>query len=111
DDDLLRDLREHGVEATGAVESSGFREALGWFLPLLLFPLFVFWLMRRGPAGPSNALAIGKSKAKIYMETDVGVTLADVAGVDEAKEELQEVIDFLQNPAKLKRLGGRIPKG
>jgi len=111
DDDLLRDLREHGVEATGAVESSGFREALGWFLPLLLFPLFLFWLMRRGPAGPSNALAIGKSKAKIYMETDVGVTLADVAGVDEAKEELQEVIDFLQNPAKLKRLGGRIPKG
>lgn len=112
DDDLLRDLREHGVEATGAVESSGFREALGWLLPLLLFPLFLFWLLRRAnPAGPSNALAIGKSKAKIYMETDVGVTLTDVAGVDEAKEELQEVIDFLQNPAKLKRLGGRIPKG
>ena len=110
DEDLLRDLREHGVEATGALDSSGLRELLGWLLPLVLFPLFLFWMLRRA-GGPANALAIGKSKAKIYMETDVGVTLDDVAGVDEAKQELQEVVDFLRNPERLKRLGGRIPKG
>lgn len=112
DDELLRDLASHGVEAEGALDSSGLGEALGWLLPLVALPLFFLFLLRRaGTGGPGAALSIGKSKAKIYMETDVGVTLDDVAGVDEAKEELQEVIDFLENPEKLKRLGGRIPKG
>lgn len=114
DDDLLRDLKAHGVEATGAADSTGLRDTLGWLIPLVAFPLLLLFLFRRAaasPTGPGSALAVGKSKAKIYMETDVGVTLADVAGVDEAKEELQEVIDFLENPEKLKRLGGRLPKG
>lgn len=111
DDDLLRDLSAHGVEATGASDPSSFFDALGWLIPLVALPLLLMLMLRRASAGQGTALAIGKSKAKIYMETDVGVTLADVAGVDEAKEELQEVIDFLEDPAKLKRLGGRIPKG
>src|SRR5690606_16399404 len=61
--------------------------------------------------GAGGLMSIGKSKAKVYIETDIKVTFADVAGVDEAKAELQEVVDFLQNPAEYGRLGARMPKG
>src|SRR5829696_8632612 len=67
--------------------------------------------MAQGLGGPGGLMAIGKSKAKIYVETDTGVTFADVAGVDEAKDELREVVEFLKNPEEYSRLGGRMPKG
>jgi cell division protease FtsH len=89
-----------------------------WMLPLLL--LFVFWsfLIRRmsamtpgGPPGGSPVMSFGKSRAKLYAEEGTGVTFADVAGVDEAKEELGEIIEFLRQPHKFTRLGGKVPKG
>jgi len=88
---------------------------LSWVLPILLF--FGLWvlLMRRmaaGPGGPGGGLlALGKSKAKVYVETDTQVAFADVAGVDEAKAELQEVVEFLRDPESYGRLGARMPKG
>ncbi|MFU8806807.1 MAG: ATP-dependent zinc metalloprotease FtsH, partial [Bradymonadaceae bacterium] len=90
-----------------------------WMLPLLL--LFVFWsfLLRRmnamnvggGPGGGSPVMSFGKSRAKLYAEEGTGVTFEDVAGVDEAKDELQEIIEFLKEPHKFTRLGGKVPKG
>ena len=69
------------------------------------------FLMRRIGGGPTQALSFGRSKAKIYDRKELKTTFADVAGVDEAKAELVEVVDFLKNPKKYQRLGGRIPKG
>ncbi len=89
-----------------------------WLLPLLI--LFLFWgfLIRRmqgmntpGGGGNSQVMSFGKSRAKVYAEEGTGVTFEDVAGVDEAKEELQEVISFLREPSKFTRLGGKVPKG
>jgi len=112
--DLARDLEKFDVKFRGMVESTFLRDVLSWVVPALVFFGLWFYLMRRfaerqGLGG--GFLTIGKSKAKIYMESDTKVTFQDVAGVDEAKEELQEIIGFLKDPAKYSRLGGRIPKG
>ena len=109
DEDLLRDLTQHGVKVTGTPESANWWSTL--LVPLGIVILFWFLFMRRAGAGQSGFLAVGHSKAKVYMEKEVKVSFADVAGVDEAKEELHEVIEFLQTPDKFRRLGGRIPKG
>ena len=86
---------------------------LGWFAPTLVFLLLWFWLIRPMGAGGmgSGLMSVGRSRAKIYVESDVGVKFDDVAGVDEAKEELKEVVEFLQAPEKYGRLGAHIPKG
>jgi cell division protease FtsH len=111
---LAEQLAAHNVTFAGEIESTLVYDLLAWILPVLLF--FGLWmvLMRRfaqrdGLGG--GFMAIGKSKAKIYMEKEVKITFADVAGVDEAKVELQEIIDFLKTPEKFRRLGGKIPKG
>jgi cell division protease FtsH len=111
---LAEQLAAHNVTFAGEIENTLLYDLLAWILPVLLF--FGLWiiLMRRfaqrdGLGG--GFMAIGKSKAKIYMEKEVKVTFADVAGVDEAKTELQEIIDFLKTPEKFRRLGGKIPKG
>ena len=111
DPDLIRDLETHHVKATGVIESTFFRDLLSWVIPIALF--FGVWLLllRRMGQGQGGFMTVGQSKAKIYMEKDVKVTFSDVAGVDEAKEELREVIEFLKTPEKFRRLGGRIPKG
>jgi len=114
DDAFAEELARHGVKVTGQIESTFLRDLLSWVVPVLLFVGIWFFLIRRmaekqGLGG--GLMAIGKSKAKVYVETDTGVTFADVAGVDEAKEELQEVVDFLKNPEHYGRLGGRMPKG
>jgi cell division protease FtsH len=107
-------LATHQVTFAGTIESTFLRDLLSWIIPVVVFfGLWVF-LMRRfaekqGLGG--GLMAIGKSKAKIYMEKDVKVGFADVAGVDEAKAELQEVIEFLKTPEKFHRLGAKIPKG
>ena len=112
--DLARDLAQYNVKFTGVVQSTWLKDLLGWVIPALVF--FGIWmvLMRRfadkqGLGG--GFMSIGKSKAKIYMETDTKVTFQDVAGVDEAKDELKEVVAFLKSPQEYGRLGGRLPKG
>ena len=112
--DLADKLATHKVKFSGEIEDTFLHDLLSWILPTLLFFGLWIFLMRRfaqreGLGG--GFLAIGKSKAKIYMEKDVKVSFADVAGVDEAKTELQEVIEFLKTPEKFRRLGGKIPKG
>ncbi|HJV71556.1 ATP-dependent zinc metalloprotease FtsH [Ideonella sp.] len=109
---LAERLAPTGVTYSRLPESGGLTTLLGWLVPPLLF--FGLWtlanrrLMGRGGAG---LLGIGQSKAKVYMEPKTGVTFDDVAGVDEAKAELQEVVDFLRNPKEHGRLGARMPKG
>jgi cell division protease FtsH len=110
DPHLLRDLTAHGVAVTGAIESTFLRDLLSWVVPTLLI-VGAWFLFLRPMGGRGELMAVGRSRAKIYVEKDVKIRFADVAGVDEAKEELGEVIEFLKTPEKFRRLGGRIPKG
>jgi cell division protease FtsH len=117
--DLAADLEQYGVEYTGKVESTFLSNILSWLVPILIFFGLYMFVMRRlferggfgGGGGGGGFMSVGQSKAKVYMETDVKVTFDDVAGVDEAKLELQEVVAFLKNPQIYGRLGGRVPKG
>ena len=98
----------------GTVRQSKWIGALvSWVAPALVFFGIWWFLMKRigGGMGHGGMLEIGKSKAKVYMQNDTGVTFKDVAGIDEAREELMEVVEFLKNPDRYKRLGGKIPKG
>src|SRR5207249_4124065 len=114
DPDLAKDLQQYDVKYTGTIENTFFKDILSWVLPALAFYLVWMFLARRmseqGGMG-GGLLSIGKSRAKVYVETDTKTTFADVAGVDEAKEELREVVGFLKDPKRYSRLGGRIPKG
>jgi cell division protease FtsH len=111
---LIAQLAPYDVKITGVVESTLLRDMLGWIVPtLLLVGIWMFALKRlqsKGGLG-GGLLQIGKSRAKVYVETDTKVTFDDVAGVDEAKEELKELVGFLKEPKTYGRLGARIPKG
>ena len=114
DPNLANDLAQYDVKYTGVIESTLLRDILSWVLPALVFVGIWMFAMRKfadkqGLGG--GFLSIGKSKAKIYVETDTKLTFDDVAGVDEAKQELREVVGFLKNPKEYGRLGGRMPKG
>ncbi|MDH4096489.1 MAG: ATP-dependent zinc metalloprotease FtsH [Betaproteobacteria bacterium] len=111
--DLAERLGKYGVPYTRQVESTFVRDLLSWVVPALVFFGVWFLLARRfaGQQGLGGFMSIGKSRAKVYVERQTGVTFADVAGVDEAKAELQEVIEFLKDPGKYGRLGARVPKG
>ena len=111
DPDLVKELNAHNVTFTGVIESTFLRDLLSWVVPALVFVGIWFFVMRRFGQGQSGFMTVGQSKAKIYAEKDTKVTFADVAGVDEAKEELREVVEFLKTPEKFTRLGGKIPKG
>jgi cell division protease FtsH len=107
-------LEKAGVEYDGAVESTFLRDLLSWVIPVVFFFalwMFVFRRLADKQGGLGGMMSIGKSKAKIYVEKDTKTTFEDVAGVDEAKEELQEIIEFLKDPTRYGRLGARIPKG
>ena len=114
DPDIAQQLEKYNVRFTGQIESTFLRDLLSWTMPVLLFVGLWWYIGKRTAEGGGfggGLMAIGKSKAKIYVESNTGVTFADVAGVDEAKDELREVVDFLKNPSDYGRLGGRMPKG
>jgi cell division protease FtsH len=114
DPELADRLAKEGLEFTGAVENTWLTRALAWVLPIAFILVIWMFLQRRlGQAGGlgGGLMSVGKSKAKIYAEEDVKVSFEDVAGVDEAKEELKEIIGFLREPERYGRLGARLPKG
>ncbi|MFP3868461.1 MAG: ATP-dependent zinc metalloprotease FtsH [Desulfobacteraceae bacterium] len=112
DASLLERLDKQGIEYAARLENTWLTSLLSWLLPMLLLVGIWIYFFRKIGAGPAGGLmTVGKSKAKIYVEGETKVTFKDVAGVEEASEELKEVIEFLKNPAKFQVLGGKIPKG
>lgn len=111
DEDMIPLLKEKGVEIKGAIPdntSTWIYSILSYLLPLALIWILLGVLMRKMGGG---AMGVGKSNAKVYVEKQTGVTFKDVAGQDEAKESLQEVVDFLHNPKKYRDIGAKLPKG
>jgi cell division protease FtsH len=113
DHDLAAMLSKYGVDYSGVAHNTLFEEILSWIGPALAFFLIWYFVFRRmtEKGGLGGFMSIGSGKAKVYVHKDTGVTFDDVAGVDEAKDELKEIIDFLKNPKEYGRLGARIPKG
>ena len=109
------DLKSAGVEYTGVVPSNFWSTVISWLLPLGIFLVFYMFVFRRFAerlgGGEGGLMSIGRSRAKIFVETDTKTTFADVAGADEAKEELQEIVNFLKDPGTYGRLGAHVPKG
>jgi len=110
DPDLVKELETHHVEYKGKVESKWLTNIISWIIPLVFF--FIVWRILFSRIGPeTSVMSFGKSRAKVYAEKEKKITFADVAGIDEAIEELKEVVEFLKSPEKFQRLGGKIPKG
>ena len=111
DPDLVGLLNEKGITYTGKMENTFLMQLLLWLPLFVILGLFWFFILRRMGKGGADFMSVGRSKAKIYAEDQVKVNFDDIAGVDEAEEELTEVIEFLKTPEKFQRLGGKIPKG
>src|SRR5271167_1055826 len=110
--ELADSLNKHGVTYSGVVESHWIADLLSWILPAIFFVgIWMFAIRRMGQGGLGGLMTIGKSRAKVYVEKETKTTFADVAGVDEAKDELVEIVNFLKDPKTYGRLGGRPPKG
>jgi cell division protease FtsH len=111
DPDLLKDLEKAGVKFSGKIEDTRLKDLFfAWILPFaILFLVWSFILRRFNPG--AGVMSFGKSRAKLYAKSETGITFDDVAGIDEAKEELKEIVEFLKTPAKFKKIGGKIPKG
>ncbi len=110
DPTLIQELEKANVRFAGQVESTWLTTLLSWILPAVVF-VGIWSIFMRHMGGASGVMEIGKNKAKVYVEKETGVTFDDVAGIDEAREELMEVVSFLKNPERYRRLGGNIPKG
>jgi cell division protease FtsH len=104
-------LDKHHIKYSGTIESTLLRDILSWILPVFIFLGVWFFLMKKIMPQQPGFMSLGKNKAKIYKQEDIGITFADVAGVEEAQAELEEVIDFLKNPDKFSEFGGQMPKG
>ena len=111
DPKLVEDLEQHGVKYTGEVPSRWIAEVLGWVIPLIFIVALWSFFFRRMGGAEGGVMSFARSKAKIYADDDVKVRFGDVAGVDEAENELREIVEFLKNPKKYTSIGGRIPKG
>ncbi|PTR05783.1 membrane protease FtsH catalytic subunit [Nitrosospira sp. Nsp5] len=112
--ELADKLDKHNVIYTGIIQSTWGRDLLSWLLPMAVFIgiwLFIIRRMSQGGISGGGLMSIGKSRAKVFVEKETKVTFADVAGVDEAKEELIEIVNFLKDTEGYSRLGGRAPKG
>jgi cell division protease FtsH len=111
DSKLPEELEQHGVKYTGEVANRWLSDVVGWIIPLLfIVGLWTFFLRRMGGA-EGGIMSFARSKAKIYADDDVKVSFGDVAGVDEAEDELKEIVEFLKTPRKYTSIGGKIPKG
>jgi cell division protease FtsH len=111
DPKLLEELEKSGVKYTGEVASRWIGEVLGWVIPLIFLIALWSFFFRRMSGAEGGVMSFARSRAKIYSDDDVKVRFGDVAGVDEAEEELREIVEFLKNPKKYTSIGGRIPKG
>jgi cell division protease FtsH len=111
DPKLTEELEAHGVKYTGELMNRWLPDLLGWIIPLLFLVGIWGFFFRRMSGAEGGVMSFARSRAKIYADDEVKVRFTDVAGVDEAKEELKEIVEFLQNPKKYTNLGGRIPKG
>src|SRR3954468_18597939 len=111
DPKLTEELEAKGVKYTGEVMNRWLPELLGWIIPLLFLVGIWGFFFRRMSGAEGGVMSFARSKAKIYADDEVKVRFVDVAGVEEAKDELKEIVEFLQNPKKYTNLGGRIPKG
>ena len=113
DPQFAKDLAQYDVKFAGVIENNWVAQVLSWVLPAVVFVGIWMLFIRRmaDRQGFGGMMSVGKSNAKVYVETDTQVTFADVAGVDEAKQELQEIVAFLQDPDSYGRLGAHVPKG
>ena len=113
DPNVANELQQYGVDYSGSTGDNLLRDILSWVLPVLIFfGIWAFFIRRMAERqGLGGLMSVGRSRAKIYVETKTGVKFEDVAGADEAKEELKEVVDFLKAPERYGRLGARLPKG
>ncbi len=111
DRELVPLLDQKGIEYRGQAENKWLGLLISWLIPLGLVILIWSILMRRMSGGPQGVLSVGKARVRISAEKDLQITFDDVAGIDEAKGELQEIVEFLKTPEKFQRLGGKIPKG
>ncbi|HVN96236.1 MAG TPA: ATP-dependent zinc metalloprotease FtsH [Syntrophorhabdaceae bacterium] len=110
DPNLAKDLDEHNIDYSGQYQSKLLGTILSWVLPIgIMLLIWRYAMTKMGPG--AGVMSFAKSKAKVYAESETKVNFSDVAGIDEAKEELQEVVEFLKSPEKFQRLGGKIPKG
>jgi cell division protease FtsH len=111
DPKLTEELESRGVKYTGEVTSRWFSDVLGWILPLVFLVALWGFFVRRMSGAEGGLMSFARSRAKIYADDEVKVKFSDAAGVDEAEDELKEIVEFLKNPKKYTSLGGRIPKG
>jgi cell division protease FtsH len=111
DSETSKLLEQYNVPFKGEIESRFFANLFSWLIPIFIFFGIWFFLMKRMSGQQPGFMTLGKNKAKIYMQEDIDVRFEDVAGVDESKQELMEVVEFLMDPGKFTEIGGKIPRG
>ncbi len=110
DPEISEELSKHNVVFRGQEENTFLRDLFSWVFPILVF-FGIWYLMMRKMSPGAGMMSFGKNRAKVYAEKEIPTRFGDVAGADEAKEELQEIVEYLSNPKRLQNLGGRMPKG